>query len=81
MAIYEVNYTISNAFTVYVEATSPEEAQEIIENVYQNNFDLLPEDGELDHDIDPGILVEEKLAKNLVILQDELYTREDMTNE
>ena len=81
MAIYEVNYTISNAFTVYVEATSPEDAQEIIENVYQNNFDLLPEDGELDHDIDPGILIDEKLAKSLVALQGELYTREDMTNE
>ena len=81
MAIYQVNYSINNNFTVYVEATSPEEAQEIIENVYQNNFDILPEDGEYDHDIDPGILIEEELAKSMMLSHEEFYTREDMTNE
>jgi hypothetical protein len=61
MALYEVNYVISNAFTTYVEATSPENARTIIETIYQENWDALPEDGELDHEIFPGTLVEGKL--------------------
>ena len=56
MGIYEVNYVISNAFTVHVEADSPEDAKRVVETIYQENFDALPDDGELDHDIDLGIL-------------------------
>lgn len=54
--LYEVNYTVSNSFTVYVEATSPEDAQHVVEEIYQNNYDALPEDGELDHEIELGTL-------------------------
>jgi hypothetical protein len=53
--LYMVNYTVSNTYTAYVEATSPEDAQHVVEEIYQNNYDALPEDGELDHDIDLGI--------------------------
>ena len=77
MGIYQVNYSVTNNFTVYVESDTALEATEIIENIYQNNFDLLPEDGELDHDIDPGIWV----AKPLLWEGERVYTREDMTNE
>ena len=56
MAIYEVNYRVSNDYTTFVEADSPEDAKRVVETIYQENFDALPEDGELDHDIDLGIL-------------------------
>lgn len=55
MAIYQVNYRISSDYTVYVEATSPENAKTVVETIYQENYDALPEDGELDHEIDLGI--------------------------
>ena len=56
MAIYEVSYRVSSDYTTYVEADSPEDAKRVVETIYQENFDALPEDGELDHDIDLGIL-------------------------
>jgi hypothetical protein len=65
MALYEVNYVISNAFTTYVEATSPENARTIIETIYQENWDALPEDGELDHEIFPGTLVEPRFLDHI----------------
>lgn len=75
MALYEVNYVISNAFTVYVEATSPENAKTVVETIYQENWDALPEDGELDHEIFPGILVEPRLLAH--IEDDEIRTLAD----
>lgn len=57
MAVYQVNYRISSDYTVYVEATNAEEARDIVEEIYQENFDILPEDGELDHEIDLGIYI------------------------
>jgi hypothetical protein len=77
MAIYQVNYTVSNSYTVYVEATSPEDASDIVEEIYQENFDALPEDGELDHDIDTGILIDEELAKSMMYSWERVLTRED----
>lgn len=62
--LYQVNYTVSNSFTAYVEATSPEDARHIVEEIYQNNYDALPEDGDLDHDIDLGIPIERKYVSD-----------------
>lgn len=56
--LYMVNYTVTNTFTAYVEATSPEDAQHVVEEIYQNNYDRLPEDGDLDHEIELGIPVD-----------------------
>ena len=73
MAIYLVNYRISNDFSVYVEALNAEDAQHVVETIYQNNFDILPEDGELDHDIDKGIYI----AKPSGLEDDDIYRIED----
>jgi len=57
--LYMVNYTVSNTHTAYVEATSPEDAQHVVEEIYQNNYDALDtENGDLDHDIDLGIEID-----------------------
>lgn len=63
MAIYEVYYEVSNSYAVHVEADSPEDARRVVETIYQENYDALPEDGELDHSIELGILIDEKLLK------------------
>jgi hypothetical protein len=59
--LYMVNYTVSNTHTAYVEATSPEDAQNVVEEIYQNNYDALDtENGELDHEIELGIEIERR---------------------
>ncbi len=65
MAIYEVYYTVSNSFAVHVEADSPEGAKRVVETIYQENFDALPEDGELDHEIELGVLVEDRFLEHI----------------
>lgn len=71
--LYMVNYTVTNTFTAYVEATSPEDAQHVVEEIYQNNYDRLPEDGDLDHEIELGIPVD----RSQVWDYDEILSIED----
>lgn len=74
--LYMVNYTVSNTFTAYVEATSPEDAQHVVEEIYQNNYDILPEDGELDHEIELGIPV----TDSDMLSGEEIYSITDALN-
>jgi hypothetical protein len=72
--LYMVNFTVSNTHTAYVEATSPEDAQHVVEEIYQNNYDALDtENGDIDHDIDLGIQIE----RNHVSDYDDVLSIED----